>query len=123
MLYDEFIQGTGCKQNEHNYKVYKDLEIMYMNSDLSKEEVYEYGKKLVDNSKSVKEIEYEKRIKAEIADLKTQLAQFQADAKMYMGFYNEDKTDTYWKSQAKWKKELAQDTKNKIRELKWILQL
>ena len=54
MLYGEFIEGTGCKDNEHNYKVYCDLEIMCMNSDMSKAEIYEYGKKLVDNSKSEK---------------------------------------------------------------------
>ena len=121
MLYDEFIQGTGCKQNEHNYKVYKDLEIMYMNSDLSKEEIYEYGKKLVDNSKSPEAIEIENKWKAEIAQLKEQLKEFQAEAKRYMEFYKEDK-DTYWKGQANWQKELARTTRNKINALKWCLQ-
>ena len=24
MLYNEFIEGTGCKDNEHNYNVYTD---------------------------------------------------------------------------------------------------
>ena len=49
MLFSEFIEGTGCKDNMHNFKVYKDLEVMYMNSDISKEYIFEYGKKLVDN--------------------------------------------------------------------------
>ena len=49
MLYSEFIEGTGCKDNHHNFKVFQDLEVMYMNSDISKEQVYEYGKKLVKN--------------------------------------------------------------------------
>lgn len=121
MLYDEFIQGTGCKQNDHNYKVYKDLEILYMNSDLSKAEIYEYGKKLVDNSKSPEVIEIENKWKAEIAQLKEQLKEFQAEAKRYMEFYKEDK-DTYWKGQANWQKELARTTRNKINTLKWCLQ-
>lgn len=51
MMYSEFIEGTGCRQNEHNYKVFQNLEAMYINTDMSKEEIYEYGKKLVDNSK------------------------------------------------------------------------
>ncbi len=66
MLYSEFIEGTGCKDNETNYRVYKDLEIMYMNSDMSKAEIYEYGKKLVDNSKSAAEIEAEAKLAEEI---------------------------------------------------------
>lgn len=49
MLYSEFIAGTDCKDNTHNFNVYKRLEVMYMNSDITKEEIFEYGKKLVDN--------------------------------------------------------------------------
>ena len=70
MLYSEFIQGTGCKDNEKNYKVYKDLEIMYMNSNMSKQDIYEYGKKLVDNSKTEQEMQIEAEIKAEIENYK-----------------------------------------------------
>ena len=49
MLFSEFVEGTGCKENMYNFKVYSDLEVMYDNSDLTKEQIYEYGKKLVDN--------------------------------------------------------------------------
>lgn len=68
MMYSEFLQGTGCKENGHNYKVYLNLEIMYMNSNMSKEEIYEYGKKLVDNSKSVSELALERQVKEIIED-------------------------------------------------------
>lgn len=27
MMYSEFIEGTGCKDNAHNYKVFCDLEV------------------------------------------------------------------------------------------------
>ena len=67
-MYSEFIKGTGCKQTENNYKVFCNLEQMYMNTDMSKEEIYEYGKKLVDNSKTVEEIEFENNIKEQIAE-------------------------------------------------------
>lgn len=66
MMYSEFVAGTGCKENDHNYKVFQNLEIMYMNSDMSKAEIYEYGKKLVDNSKSEEELRIEAEIKSEI---------------------------------------------------------
>lgn len=73
MMYSEFIAGTGCKENEHNYKVFRNLEIMYMNSDMSKAEIYEYGKKLVDNSKSERELKLEAEIKERINSLKAEI--------------------------------------------------
>ena len=126
MLYNEFITGTGCKDNEHNYKVYKNLEIMYMNSDMSKEEIYEYGKKLVDNSKSQEQLELEAKINAEIESLQKQLKQFNEDYKVYMAYHKEDAQmnngrETYWKGKADWAKELKRQTRNRIAELKWIL--
>lgn len=56
MLFSEFIEGTGCKGTRHNFKVYQDLQVMYINTDLTKEQIYEYGKKLVDNN--IKECRY-----------------------------------------------------------------
>lgn len=66
MMYSEFVKGTNCKDSPKNYEVFRNLEILYMNSDMTKEEIYEYGKKLVDNSKSEEEIETERKIKEEI---------------------------------------------------------
>ena len=47
MLWHEFIAGTGCRDTENNYQIYKDLEIMYMNSDMSKEKIYELYQALI----------------------------------------------------------------------------
>lgn len=73
MMYSEFVQGTGCKENEHNYKVFKNLEVMYMNTDMSNQEIYEYGKKLVDNSKSERELKFEAEVKERIETLKAEI--------------------------------------------------
>ena len=124
MLYDEFIEGTGCKQNDHNYKVYKDLEILYMNSNLTKAEIYEYGKKLVDNSKSPKQIEFENNIKKQIADLKKELKEYQEHVKQYMEYAKNTldiNDESFWKGQAKWARGLVKDTKRRIADLKWVL--
>lgn len=125
MLFSEFVEGTGCKENDHNYEVYKNLEIMYMNSNMSKQEIYEYGKKLVDNSKSPEQVALEESIKAEIAQLKEELKQARAEAKRYMEFHKEDKEsgvkETYWKSQAEWQQELVKKITRKIAGLKWVL--
>lgn len=121
MLYSEFIEGTGCKENDHNYKVYKDLEVMYMNSNLTKTEIYEYGKKLVDNSKSKEEIEFEENINAQIAELKEEHKHYVAEAKRYEEYYKTDKTDKFWKDQMDWSKRCAHTAWRKIQELKWVL--
>ena len=126
MLYNEFIEGTGCKDNEKNYKVYKDLEIMYMNSDMSKADIYEYGKRLVDNSKSEKELQLEAQIKGEIAEHKAEIAKY----KEWIG-QNEELAG-YWKEYGRkdmvafyrnpiksWKQEIRHH-KNQINALKSV---
>lgn len=121
MMYTEFIEGTGCRENDHNYKVYKDLEVMYMNSDLTKEEIYEYGKKLVDNSKSEQELEIENQWKCEIASLKEQLKGFREEVKRYQEYYDTDRTDKFWRDQRDFSKECVRKCRVKIKELQWIL--
>lgn len=128
MMYSEFVVGTGCKDNEHNYKVYKDLEVMYMNSDMTKDEIYEYGRKLVDNSKSEAELKLEASIKEEIAGLKEWLS----TARHWANEYKELKAlskaanDTYWvreygRMERNYREE-AGTIRNKIATLKWILE-
>ena len=66
MLYSEFVEGTGCKQTEKNYEIYRGLELVYMNTELTKEEVYKMGKKLVDNSPSEEELKQRGKIMVEV---------------------------------------------------------
>ena len=124
MMYNEFVEGTGCKRNEHNYKVFENLEIMYMNSDMTKAEIYEYGKKLVDNSKSLEEISMENKINGEINDLKKEMKELKEEIetrKFYLGI----ETDSYWKQEWKrdiaFKKNVIKDIRNRINSLKWVL--
>lgn len=127
MLYNEFVEGTGCKDNDHNYKVYKDLEVMYMNSDMTKAQIYEYGKKLVDNSKSEAEMKVEAEVKAEIEGHKAEIAKYKGWIEQ-----NEEMLN-YWKEQMDkemvafyrnpikgWKEEIRYH-KNQIAALKWVL--
>ena len=124
MLYGEFITGTGCKDNEHNYKVYKDLEIMYMNSDMSKAEIYEYGKKLVDNSKSKEQIEFEEQVKAEIKDCKNNIAWLKENVKRYREHIEISETKEekrMWRCLMNVSKRSIKDYKGRIEALKWVL--
>ena len=114
MMYSEFIAGTGCKENEHNYKVFCNLEAMYMNTDMSKAEIYEYGKKLVDNSKSERELRFEAKIKAEIKSWKERIEvnNWWLDYYKQMGDNN----------MIKYYREENKSARNAIASLKWILE-
>lgn len=122
MLFSEFLEGTGCRDNDYNHKVYQDLEIMYMNSDLTKQQIYEYGKKLVDNSKNEQELKLEANINAEIQDLKGQLKELREQLKVYQQYHREDPKDPYWKGQVAWYRSMMQDLKRRIAGLKWVLE-
>lgn len=127
MLYSEFIEGTGCKDNQKNYKVYKDLEVMYMNSDLSKAQIYEYGKKLVDNSKSEAELKFEADIKAQITEAKEEIEkrkmwieQNKKHIEAWKEYGDKEMVSFYRKSEKYWKEEIK-EFRNKIEALKWVL--
>lgn len=68
MMFSEFVEGTGCKDNEFNRKLFEKFEEIYMmNDSFTKAQIYEAAKPFCDNSKSPEEIEAEEKVKAEIA--------------------------------------------------------
>ena len=127
MLYSEFVEGTGCKDNDHNYKVYKDLEVIYMNTDCSKAHIYEMGRKLVDNSKSEAEIKVEAEVKAEIESVKTEIE----SAKNWINYYkdlkqyNKSVGDKFWEKEYRRLEKHYRDEirrlRNRISALEWVL--
>lgn len=124
MLYSEFVAGTGCRDNEHNHKVYKDLEIMYMNSDMSKDEIYEYGKKLVNNAES----EDVKRLKADLRNELKSLKEENKRRKETIEHYKqaltrpiEDVTKNNIKLDMAYEKKLVRENRIRINEIRFIL--
>ena len=123
MMYSEFIEGTGCKDSKYNYGVFRNLEIMYMNSDLSKEQIYEYGKKLVDNSKSEEQLRLERETRIKIDNLRDQIKLLQKDIefrKNLMDSYDEDWNKEMRRYIKRYRGEIK-ECRNRIAELKWIL--
>lgn len=124
MMYSEFVAGTGCRENEHNYEVFKNLEIMYMNSDMSKEEIYEYGKKLVDNSKSEEQMKLEKEIKEEIKECRKEIRWNNSQIAMYETFLETESNNEWradWKSAIKGYRQSNREIRARIKGLKWVL--
>lgn len=124
MMYSEFIEGTGCKENAHNYKVFKDLEIMYMNSDLTKEDIYEYGKKLVDNSKSPEELKVEGELKIKLAETIERINEVKKEISDLTRRI-ETECDPEWirtfRGQRNRMRQILDDLVSKRKEINWIL--
>lgn len=127
MLYSEFVEGTGCRENEHNYNVYKNLEIMYMNSDMTKEEIYAYGRKLVDNSKSEAQLKLEAEVKAEIEAHKAEIERYKGyiEQDEYMAELakeqNAKERERFYKNSIKFSKGEIKSHKAQIAMLKQVL--
>lgn len=123
MLYEEFVEGTGCRDNADNYKVYKDLEIMYMNSEMTKQEIYEYGKKLVNNGLTEKQIAWNADIDRQIAELNEKVEYYKSDIDYnknsieYWKNFDRDMVDSFKRS-LKWDRQQLNYYKNQIRNLK-----
>jgi len=128
MLYSEFVKGTQCRDTEHNYRIYKDLEVMYMNSNLTKAEIYEYGKKLVDNSKPKEQIEFEETLLAEKKRLNQEIDRNRLEKKKSeesMSYWKQEKDKFmvyYLKSDINYRKKEIARLRNEIRGINFVLE-
>lgn len=127
MLYSEFVSGTGCRENDYNYRVYKELEIIYMNTDCTKAHIYEMGKKLVDNSKSEAELKLEAQVNAEIEQHKAEIEKYKSwlpheEEMMNIWKHNGDKEMTaFYRNNIQFWKQEIRNHRNHINALKWVL--
>lgn len=123
MMWHEFIAGTGCRDTENNYQVYKDLEIMYMNSDMSKEKIYAYGVKLVDNSLTDKELEYNAGIMAQIEDMKSEIKSLKESAASDTAYaaHQGPEWAAYYKAAAKEKRKAAKALREQVKMYRALL--
>ena len=114
MMYSEFVKGTGCKENNYNYNIFIKLEDLYMSSDITKEDIYEFGKKLVDNSETEEEKALREEIEKEIKEHEEVLAYWEERSKFYLDIMEDKKESKRFSAYAK-------EEKNKIKMLKWVL--
>lgn len=127
MLYEEFAENVKCRDNEHNHKVFRELEIIYTNTDCTKEHIYEMGRKLVDNRKSEGQLKIEAKVKAEIAEAKEQIdlrKEWIEQNKVQLDYWKKDgdkEMIKFYQNAEKWWKADIKDLRNRISALKWVL--
>lgn len=79
MLYSEFVEGTGCRETDYNYQVYKAIEMLYTTVDrMSKEDAYKLGKKYIDNSLTPELVQHNNEVQAEIDQLQEEIENMQS---------------------------------------------
>ena len=124
MLYSEFIEGTGCRDNDHNYQLYKRLEIIYMNDDtVSKQDIYEMGKKLANNQDTPEQKTFKEQLRKEIAQRKETIRAYKEDIKFqrYMIPGSDKQEQKERRRQIKCYQELIRDERKQIYGLEWVL--
>ena len=124
MLYSEFVENVGCRENAYNYKVYKALESLYMENDnLTKEDIYKTAKNLVNNSKSQEQIDFEyqmnERIKAYNADIAFYEERISITER-FIEISTEEEIKEYKRDIKIYKQEIKK-CKQEINKIKWVL--
>ena len=114
MMYSEFVENTKCKETEYNYNIFLDIEKLYMDSNMTKEEAYKLGKKLVDNSKSEEELKLEAEITEQIAAEQKEVDYWNERADFYLNVMEDKKGSDYFRNRAK-------EHKANIKRLKFVL--
>ena len=123
MMYDEFVKGTGCRNNEHNRAVFEALEKIYMDrNDLSKEVIYQVGKLLVDNSLSPEKQKLVDDCHDEIFNLGERIGEIKSDLQYLTGslHYYAKSTEDYYVTNAriKYNRALLKDTQRMLNDAK-----
>lgn len=126
MLYSEFIENVGCKQTAYNYLVYKNLEALYMENDsLTKADIYETAKTLVDNSETEAEKKFRQKLEKEIAEVKADIEYWTEDNKYYEQRIEENIYGIFdnkiYKGKIKENKKYIKTLKSKLSRLKMVL--
>lgn len=125
MMYSEFAEAVGCRDNAHNHEVFRRLEIIYMTDDsITKDEIYDMGRKLVDNSKTEAEKELEKELNAKKADYKREITYLREEIEQYKRLLKGETDREWirdWKRSIQWRRDTIKEYKNRIAEIDWIL--
>ena len=132
MLYSEFIENTGCVANEFNRRLFLRLEILYMNDDtITKEEIYDMGRKLMNNEKPQYIIELENSLKEELKERKERIQNMRTEIKSWQSMIKKEQENPLWESKQlihswrcniKWLREQIKIQKRKIEDINWILE-
>lgn len=125
MLWNEFKQGTKCKESDKNYSIYKSLEVLYMKYDYSKEDIYKVGRLLVDNSETEAEKAYREQVEKQIETEKEDLRYYSDRIETLSLFCRLDTTTQgeakEFKNSIKEYKQMVKRSKQRIEQYKWLL--
>jgi len=125
MMYSEFVENTGCRDNDYNREVFRKLEIVYMNDEsMSKAEVYEWGKKLVNNDLTDEQKEWNQDRKTEIKFLTMSAEEWKERLVNYRDYARSSVTSEdrkYWNEEVKYCQDKIKIIRVEIRHQKELI--
>lgn len=126
MLYSEFAEATGCRDNEANRRLFDRLEIIYMQDEsITKAEIYEMGKKLMNNEESAECKAIKAEMQKEIANCKEEIRVAKQDIELYKSLLeypmNEKEEIKRFKYIIKCRREWIAEMKKRIKSCEWVM--
>lgn len=122
LLFRDFVEDLGWEETDHNYQLYKWLELLYMNDNMTnRESIYELGKKLITSDDTEAAMIYKEYIQNQIARQKSQIDDFKIEieyTERTLPIGNNNRSRWVWIAQ-----EAINVTHQRIKDLEWILGL
>jgi len=122
LLFRDFVEDLGWEGTDHNYKLYKWLELLYMNDNMTnRESIYELGKKLITSDDAEAAMIYKKYIQNQIARYESQIDEFKKEIE-----YTERTLPIDDNNRSRWIRIAQEAIKVQyqyIKDLEWILGL
>ena len=126
MMYSEWIENTGARDNEANRKTWERIERIYMEDEsFTKEDAYTWGKALMNNEPSEEEKAFRAKIESEIKELQEALKAAKEQKAWHeeqKAWYNkEDEDFHYYKYKAEADGREIKRIKAENQAKKWII--
>lgn len=127
MLFEEFREGTGCKDNPHNREIYRKVEALYYTAEgMTKAEAYKIATPYLNNEPSEEERRTWAEVKSEAAALDWDVMHYTNEAERYTEWAKDTTahdervgwTAKYYREEAKRYREIARDAKARASALR-----
>ena len=123
MLFEEFREGTGCKDNRHNREIYRKVESLYYTAEtMTKAEAYEIARPYLNNEPSEEEKTVWQKVRAEVDGLEWDAMRYDMEAAQNTEWSKDTESailcPRYYRDEAKRYGRMAREARAKARAMR-----
>ena len=123
MLFEEFREGTGCKDNPHNREIYRKVESLYYTAEgMTKTEAYEIARPWLNNEPSEEEKAVWQKVRAEADGLEWDAMRYDMEADQNTEWSKDTESailcPRYYRDEAKRYRRMAKEARAKARAMR-----